>query len=62
MNQFKTGVKVEMEHKGLSKKIERYEKKHKGKLPGDMVIGGWIASAHLKEDKNYYAKLKKAKL
>ena len=61
MNQLKAGIKVEMEHKGLGRKIESYEHKHH-KLPNDLMISGWIAEKHLKEDKRYYTKLEKAKL
>lgn len=61
MNQLKTGIKVEMEHKGLARKIERFENTH-NRLPSDKEVAKLIAEAHIKEDKNYYSKLKRAKL
>ena len=61
MNQLKQGTKVEMEHKGLAKKLESFEKKHHH-LPSDKEVAKLIAQAHIKEDKNYYTKLKKARL
>ena len=61
MNQRKEGIKVEMEHKGLGRWIDKFEHKHH-KLPSDKDIAKKISEEHLKEDKNYYSKLKKAKL
>ena len=61
MNQLKQGIKIEMEHKGLARQIERYEHKY-NKLPTDRAIAKIIAREHLQEDKQYYTKLKKAKL
>ena len=61
MNQLKFGIKTEMEHKGLAKQICRYTKTH-GRLPSDKHVAEIIAKEHIKEDKNYYTKLKKAKL
>lgn len=50
MNELKKGIKVEMEHAHLFPKNLR---KHMAEK---------IAKDHLKEDKNYYTKLNKAKL
>lgn len=48
--QLKIGIKVEMEHAHLFPKNLR------------KTMAERIAKDHLKEDKNYYTKLKKAKL
>jgi len=49
-NQLKIGIKVEMEHAHLfPKNLRKY-------------MATKIAKDHLKEDKNYYTKLKKARL
>lgn len=61
MNQLKQGIKVEMEHKSLNNFISSYKKKH-DRLPNDRLIAEHIAKDHIKENKNYYSKLKKAKL
>ena len=59
--QLKMGVKVESEHKGTLKFIKSYYKKNK-QFPSPNTIYASIAKDHLKEDKRYYTKLKKAKL
>ena len=61
MNQKKFGVKVEMEHTSTFKFVKDYFKKHK-KMPTNKIIAEKIAVDHLKEDKNYYKKIKKYKL
>ena len=61
MNQKKYGVKIEMEHAPTFKFVKNYFKQNK-KLPSDKMIAGKIASDHLKENKNYYNKIKKYKL
>jgi hypothetical protein len=61
INQLKVGTRIEREHKGLGKWIERFEER-KGRLPSDHLIAKHIAQAHLKETKNYYSKLLKARL
>jgi sulfur relay (sulfurtransferase) DsrC/TusE family protein len=60
-NQLKMGVRVEHEHKKTIKFIESYVKKHKT-FPAKNKIFASIAKDHLAEHKNYYTKLKKAKL
>ena len=61
MNQRKYGTKIEMEHTPTFKFVKQYFKKHK-KLPTNKLIAEKIAVDHLKEDKNYYKKIKKFKL
>ena len=60
-NQLKFGSKVEEEHKGTYKYIERTMKKE-GHIPSFKEVSESIARDHLKEDKEYYNKLKKCKL
>lgn len=60
-NQLRMGVKIESEHKKTVRFIKTYVEKHK-KFPSNKQIFGSIAKDHLKEHKNYYTKLKKAKL
>jgi sulfur relay (sulfurtransferase) DsrC/TusE family protein len=60
-NQLKTGVRIESEHKKTIRFIKRYVTTHK-KFPSNTQIYKSIAKDHLKEHKNYYTKLKKAKL
>jgi hypothetical protein len=55
------GQKIEGEHAHTYKFISSYLKTHK-KLPPKKMVFSKIASDHLKEDKRYYTKLKKAKL
>jgi hypothetical protein len=59
MNQLKTGIKVESEHKDLYKMVKNC--KSPCKITPTKFYAT-IAKAHLKEDKNYYNKLKKARL
>jgi hypothetical protein len=61
MNQLKQGIKIEMEHKGLNNWMKKYTDEHK-RFPKDSIIAKQIAKEHLKEDRNYYTKLNKAKL
>jgi sulfur relay (sulfurtransferase) DsrC/TusE family protein len=61
MNQKKFGLKVELEHKKTFNFIKNYYKK-KGVMPSNTAIAGKIVQDHLKEKKNYYSLLKKAKL
>jgi len=56
-----TGVRVEAEHKDVMQKMRKYLDRNK-KLPTNKVVFKWIAQTHLKEHKNYYTKLKQAKL
>jgi hypothetical protein len=59
--QLKIGRKIEREHLPYFRKIQAYKKKT-GKCPTEKQFVEGIAKAHLKEDKNYYTKLKKARL
>ena len=59
--QLKLGKKVEKEHLPYFRKIKAYQQKT-GKCPTENQFVTGIAKAHIKEDKNYYSKLKKAKL
>lgn len=59
MNKLQQGIKVEMEHKDLAKMIANC--KPSCKITAQKVYST-IAKAHLKEDPNYYSKLKKARL
>ena len=61
MNQLRPGVRIESEHKKTVKFIKGYLQKHK-KLPSNKKIFTNIARDHLLENKQYYTKLKKAKL
>ena len=61
LNQYKMGLRVEKEHKKTVKFIKNYVQKNK-KFPSDKQIYISISKDHLKEDKNYYSKLRKAKL
>jgi sulfur relay (sulfurtransferase) DsrC/TusE family protein len=60
-NQLRMGLKVEKEHKKTIGFIKSYVKKNKT-FPTNKIIFQSIAKDHLKEDKRYYSKLKKAKL
>jgi len=59
--QLKIGTKVEKEHARTFKFISKYVKAHKT-MPPKAVVFSNIAKDHLKEDKSYYTKLKKARL
>jgi len=61
MNQLKMGIKEEKEHSPTYDFIKQYFKKNK-KFPSKKEVYKQIAKDHLKEDKKYYTKLKKAKL
>jgi sulfur relay (sulfurtransferase) DsrC/TusE family protein len=61
MNQLKTGIRIEGEHKKTLRFIKGYFTKHK-KLPSNKKVFTSIAKDHLREHKDYYSKLKKAKL
>lgn len=58
MNQKKYGIKVEMEHTPTFAFVKKYFAKHK-KLPTNKMIAEKIATDHLKENKDYYNKIKK---
>lgn len=53
----KQGAKVEREHLSYYHQIKKEKK-----LPSDQKFTEGIAKAHIKEDPQYYSKLKKAKL
>lgn len=55
------GRKVEREHKDTLKWMKRYKDKT-GRCPPEDKVFESIAKDHLKEDKEYYSKLKKARL
>lgn len=55
--QLKLGKKVEREHLPYYRKIKK-----SGKCPSETKFTEGIAKAHIKEDKKYYTKLKKAGL
>jgi len=59
--QLSMGQKIEAEHSGTLKFIKRYYKKH-GCMPPQKDIFRHIARDHLREDRQYYSKLRKAKL
>jgi sulfur relay (sulfurtransferase) DsrC/TusE family protein len=59
--QLKLGKRIEKEHLGTFRKMKAYRKKT-GKCPSDKMFVESITKDHLKEDKNYYTKLKKAGL
>jgi hypothetical protein len=59
--QLKLGKKVEREHLGTIRKLKSYRQRT-GKCMSDNKIIESIAKDHLKEDKNYYTKLKEANL
>ena len=62
MNQLRTGIKIEAEHKPTYRFLKSYLKKHKGKLPPQRLFYKQIAQNHISEIPTYYTKLKKAKL
>jgi sulfur relay (sulfurtransferase) DsrC/TusE family protein len=57
----KQGIKIESEHKHTVNFLKKYVKKHK-KLPPNKKIYASIAADHYSEHKDYYIRLKKAKL
>jgi len=59
--ELKIGIKVETEHERTMRFISKYLKIH-NKLPPKKAVFLNIAKDHLKEDKRYYSKLKKARL
>jgi len=59
--EFKKGKVVEREHLGTIRKLKSYRQRT-GKCMSDNKIIESIAKDHLKEDKNYYTKLKEANL
>ena len=59
--QLKIGTRVEREHKPTIRKMQAYHAETGKCLPDNKVYES-IAKDHLKEDKNYYKKLKKAGL
>lgn len=61
MKQLKAGIKVESEHKDMYNFMKKYVAKHKT-LPPQRVVFMRIAKAHIKEDPQYYSKLKKCRL
>ena len=61
MSQLSMGRKVESEHKKTVQYLKQYLKQH-GKLPPESRIYASVASDHLRENRAYYTKLKKAKL
>ncbi len=56
--QLKIGTRVESEHKDVVTWLNRYISKHNN-MPKRNLIYRHIAMTHLKEDPNYYKKLKK---
>jgi hypothetical protein len=61
MNQLKEGIRAEREHADVIKFIEDFHGKH-GRFPSKNEIYKRIAKGHLREDPQYYAKLKKYNL
>lgn len=59
--QLRIGVKVEGEHARTYRFISKYVKAH-NKMPSKKVVFTNIAKDHLRENKAYYTKLKKARL
>ena len=55
------GAKVEAEHQGTYNFIKKTLKKT-GKLPSKKLVFKSIAKEHIKEDRQYYKKLKRLKL
>ena len=60
-NQLRIGTRVEGEHKKTYKFLSHYLKTHK-RLPPQGVVFKSIAKDHLREHKNYYQKLRRARL
>lgn len=61
MKELAAGIKVEKEHKKTYNFIDRYLKINKKMPPKDLVFKH-IAKDHLREDRNYYSKLRMLKL
>ena len=59
--ELRMGTMVEREHRGTVIYIRDYVKKF-GRVPPSKKIFKQIASNHLREDPNYYSKLRRAKL
>lgn len=55
------GMRVEREHLGTFNKLKSYYNKHK-RFPSNSFLTRAIALDHLREDKKYYTKLRKANL
>lgn len=62
MSQLHTGINVEKEHKSTYNFLKNYAKNHSGNLPPQKVFYKKIALNHIRENKNYYTKLKRARL
>ena len=60
-HELKMGVKVESEHERTMRFISKYLKTH-DRLPPKRLVFANIAKDHLKEDKKYYTKLRRARL
>ena len=58
-SQLKQGTRVEAEHKDVLNWVEKWVKKNDDKPLPRRKIYQQIAKTHLKEDPNYYKKLKK---
>lgn len=59
--QLRMGMKIESEHERTMRFISKYLKLH-NKLPPKKLVFTNIAKDHLRENKLYYSKLKKAHL
>lgn len=59
--QLRMGIAIEREHRPTITYIKNYLNK-RGRLPSNTKIYKHIALNHLAEHRNYYTKLKKAKL
>jgi len=59
--QMKIGKRIEREHLPYFRKMKAHKLKT-GKCPTESQFVEGISKAHLKEDRNYYSKLKKAGL
>lgn len=59
--QLRMGIRIEREHRGTYNFIKHYFKTHH-RMPTQREVYCHIAKNHLVEHKNYYTKLKKAKL
>jgi len=59
--QLSMGIKIEKEHTKTLDFIKKYHKRY-GRFPPSSEVYKHIAKDHLREDKKYYSKLKKANL